>query len=239
MQGSNDYIFVSLYSGKIVIIKLTSLTSYTIIQNFNAHNDILRKIIELKDGRYASCSADKTIKIWKFINNELILDTTISTDKVSSIEEGENEIISTPILENGSIIFWNINTLEKIAQINGIACVFCWNILKKISNNTFIVGGARNIYLIKNHKLINSIQLGYQFEIYSVCYLKNQNILTGHFNGYITRWFINDDKLEIYGQKKVHDDRIRVISQINDDLILSGSCDTKIKRLKLRPDFYI
>ena len=239
MQGSNDYIFVSLYSGKIVIIKLTSLTSYTIIQNFNAHNDILRKIIELKDGRYASCSADKTIKIWKFINNELILDTTISTDKVSSIEEGENEIISTPILENGSIIFWNINTLEKIAQINGIACVFCWNILKKISNNTFIVGGARNIYLIKNHKLINSIQLGYQFEIYSVCYLNNQNILTGHFNRFISIWNFNDDKLVFLGQKKVHDDRVRVISQINDDLILSGSCDTKIKRLKLRPDFYI
>ena len=95
----------------------------------------------------------------------MILDTTISTDKVSSIEEGENEIISTPILENGSIIFWNINTLEKIAQINGIACVFCWNILKKISNNTFIVGGARNIYLIKDYKLIDNIKSSFIWEI--------------------------------------------------------------------------
>ena len=89
MQGSNDYIFISLYSGKIVIIKLTSFTSFIIIQNFNSHNDILRIIIELKDGRYASYSANKR----KFIDNGLILDSKINSDKVSSIEEGENEII--------------------------------------------------------------------------------------------------------------------------------------------------
>ena len=237
MQGSNDYIFASLYSGNISFFKLNPNNSHPNIQNINAHKDKVRKIIELKDGRYVSCSEDKTIKIWKFINNELILDKIIYDNNVinsfSSIEEvNENEIISTPINENGSILFWNINEGKIISQINGIACVFCWNLLKKISNNTFIVGGVREIYLIKDYKLIDRIQIELEREIYSICYLNNGNILTGHFNGFIQYWNFNNNKLEYNGKRKFHDNRIRVISQISDDLILSGSNDSKIQIIK-------
>ena len=238
MQANNDYIFASFYSGNISIIKLTSLTSYQIIQNINAHKEIVRKIIELKDGRFVSCSQDKTIKIWKFINDELIIDKIINVDySISSIEEvNENEIISTPVLENGlngSIIFWNINESKITHKIDGISCVFCWNILKKISNNTFIVGGERNIYLIKDYKLIDTINYinGFYNEIYSVCYLSNGSILTGHYNGFIKQWEIQDDKLKYIGEIKIHDTIIRVITQIN-DLIFSG-CHDKIIIIKI------
>ena len=133
IQGSNDYIFASIENGTISIFKLTSLTSYQNIQNIKAHNNHVRKIIELKDGRYVSCSYDKTIKIWKFNNNELILDKTLNQDnQISSIMElKENEIISTPN-GNSSIIFWNINELKIISQINQIECSYCWNIISKI-----------------------------------------------------------------------------------------------------------
>ena len=238
MQGSNDYIFASLYSGNISFFKLNPNNSNLNIQNIKAHKDIVRKIIELKDGRYVSCSEDKTIKIWKFINNNLILDRTINVDSlkkgVSSIEEvNENEIISTPINENGSILFWNINEGKIISQINDIACVFCWNLLKKISNNTFIVGGAREIYLIKDYKLIDRIQIGLQCEIYSICCLNNGNILTGHFNGFIKYWNINNNKLKYIDEKKFHQTSIRVINQINDNSILTGSDDITINLIKI------
>ena len=238
MQGSNDYIFASLYSGNISFFKLNTNNSHPNIQNINAHKDKVRKIIELKDGRYVSCSGDKTIKIWKFINNELISDKIIYDNNIinsfSSIEEvNENEIISTPINENGSIIFWNINEGKIISQINGIACVFCWNLLKKISNNTFIVGGAREIYLIKDYELIDRIQIELGCDIYSICYLNNGNILTGDKNGFIKYWNFNNHKLKFIKEKKFHDNRIRVISQISDDLILSGSYDKKIKIIKI------
>ena len=234
MQANNDYIFASFYSGNISIIKLTSLTSYQIIQNINAHKEIVRKIIELKDGRFVSCSQDKTIKIWKFINDELIIDKIINVDySISSIEEvNENEIISTPVLENGSIIFWDINECKITHKIDGFACVHCWNILKKISNNTFIVGGARNIYLIKNYQIINDVNLLLQCEVYSICYLNDGTILTGHFKGIIKQWDLKNDKLKYIGEKKIHDNRIRVISQIN-NLILSGSNDKTITTFKI------
>ena len=113
MQGSNDYIFASLYSGNISFFKLNPNNSHLNIQNIKAHKEIVRKIIELKDGRYVSCSDDKTIKIWKFNNNELKLNKTLNqNNEISSIIEfKENEIISIPE-GNSSIIFWNINELK-------------------------------------------------------------------------------------------------------------------------------
>ena len=57
----------------------------------------------------------------------------------------------------------------------------------------------------------------------SVCYLYDGSILTGHGNGYIKQWDLNNNELKLIGEKKVHDDEIRVISQLKNDLILSGS----------------
>ena len=232
IQGSNGYIFASLYSGTISIFKLTSLTSYQNIQNIKAHNNAVNKIIELKDGRYVSCSYDKTIKIWKFNNNELILDKTLNQDNsISSIMElKENEIISTPY-GNSSIIFWNINELKIISQINQIECRGVWNIISKLLNDIIIVGGTKYIYLINNYNLINKIEIN--SNCYSVCYLYDGSILTGHKNGYIKQWDLNNNELKLIGEKKVHDDRIRVISQLKNDLILSGSEDNKINIYKI------
>ena len=88
------------------------------------------------------------------------------------------------------------------------------------------------IYLIKDYELIDRIQIGLESEVYSICYLNNGNILTGHFNGFIQYWNFNNNKLEYNGKRKFHDNRIRVISQISDDLILSGSNDSKIQIIK-------
>ena len=61
------------------------------------------------------------------------------------MELKENEIISTPY-GNSSIIFWNINELKIISQINQIEC-YCWNIISKLLNDIIIVGGTKFIYL--------------------------------------------------------------------------------------------
>ena len=231
IQGNNGYIFASIGYGTITIIKLTSLTSYQIIQNFKPHNRDDNKIIELKDGRYVSCSDDKTIKIWKFNNNELILDKTLNQDNYISsiIELKENEIISIPD-GNSSIIFWNINELKIISQINQIECNYGWNNIKKLLNNIIIVGGKKFIYLINNYNLINKIEIN--SECYSICYVNDGSILTGHENGYIKQWDLNNNELKLIGEKKVHDYTIRVISQLKNDSILSG-CFKKINIYKI------
>ena len=231
-QSNNGYIFALISNGTISIFKLISLNSYQNIQNIKAHNYSVRKIIELKNGRYISCSFDKTIKIWKFNNNELLLDKIINQDNEISniIEIEENEIISIPN-GNSSIIFWNINQLKIISQINQIECTYCWNNLIKLLNKIIIVGGIKFIYLINNHNLIKKIEIN--SECYSICFLNDGSILTGHKNGYIKQWNLNNNELILSGEKKVHNKEIRVISQIKIDLILSGSNDEKINIYKI------
>ena len=70
-------------------------------------------------------------------------------------------------------------------------------------------------------------------DYYIVFYLYDGSILTGHENGYIKQWDLNNNKLKLIGEKKVHDNRIRVISQLKNDLILSGSIDRKINFYKI------
>ena len=60
-------------------------------------------------------------------------------------------------------------------------------------------------------------------DYYIVFYLYDGSILTGHENGYIKQWDLNNNELKLIGEKKVHDGEIRVISQLKNDLILSGS----------------
>ena len=81
MQSNEGYIFASLDSGSILIFKLISSNSYQLIENkknehikehIKEHDDRVTKIIQIKDGRFISCSNDKTIKIWKFLNEQLI-----------------------------------------------------------------------------------------------------------------------------------------------------------------------
>ena len=64
------------------------------------------------------------------------------------------------------------------------------------------------------------------------CYLYDWSILT-HENGYIKQWDLNNNEWKLIGEKKVHDDRIRVISQLKNDLILTGSEDKKINIYKI------
>ena len=61
MQSNEGYIFASLDSGSILIFKLISSNSYQLIQDIKGHNNRVTKIIQIKDGRFISCSNDKTI----------------------------------------------------------------------------------------------------------------------------------------------------------------------------------
>ena len=54
-------IYLYLYSVKISIFKLIPLNIYQNIQNIQVYNDFVKKIIEIKDGRYVSYLYDKTI----------------------------------------------------------------------------------------------------------------------------------------------------------------------------------
>ena len=80
------------------------------------------------------------------------------------------------------------------------------------------------IYLFQNYDLIKKIEIN--SGCYSICYLSNGNILTGHHNGNIKEWKLNNNELNCIGEKEgVHDDEINVICEIKNKFILSGALD--------------
>ena len=85
--------------------------------------------------------------------------------------------------------------------------------------------------MINNYNLINKIEIN--SECSSICYINDGSILTGHRNGNIKQWDLNSNKLKLIGEKKLHNERIRVISQLKNDLLLSGSSDKKINIYKI------
>ncbi len=234
MQSNEGYIFASLDSGSILIFKLLSSNSYQLIQEIKGHNARVTKIIQIKDGRFISCSNDKTIKIWNFLDEELILDKTLNEYKESGIssiiEFKENEIISTPY-KDGSIVFWSLQELKIIEKINNIKCDWDWNVIEKINEDSIIVGGRKSLYLIKNYKLVIDIKI--DSYCYCICYLSNGYILTGHKNGNIKEWKLISNKLKFIGEKKVHEKLISVIYEIKNNFLLSGSHDNKINFYKI------
>ena len=104
------------------------------------------------------------------------------------------------LLLYGSIIFWNINELKIISQINQIECTYYWNIISKLLNDIIIVGGKKFIFWIKNYNLINKVEIN--SDCYSVCYLYDRSILTRHYNGYIKQWDLNKNELKFIVEKK-------------------------------------
>ena len=252
IQSKTGNIIISLISGFILVIKLTS-TSYEIIQKINAHNQTLEKTIEIKDGRLISCSDDKKMKIWKYNNNQYILENILCLKmpmkeevyidqpglrccnffssceysdfyRIDNILELRNNIIvSTPNIE-GPIIFWNIKKFELICQIKDFYIDLLLH-LKKLSNKLFILGGVKYLYLFSSLKynLINKFEINTICR--SICCLPDGSILTGHKDGKMRQYSLINNELKFVGEKKYHNDWIIDIIQLKEDLIISSSDD--------------
>ena len=234
MQSNEGYIFASLDSSSILIFSIISSNSFQLIQDIKGHDDRVTKIIQIKDGRFISCSKDKTIKIWNFLNEQSQLDNSLNEYKESGIsiiiEFKENEIISTPY-KIGSIVFWSLQELKIIVKINNTKCDWDWNIIEKINEDRIIIGGRKSLYLIKNYKLV--IDINMDSNCYSICYLSNGDILTGHKNGNIKEWKLINNELKFIREKKVHDKLISIIYEIKNNFLLSGSQLKKLIFIKL------
>ncbi len=234
-QSSNGNILECCAGGLISIYELTSLYSYKCIQSFIAHDKGVGNIIEIKDGRFISCSDDKKIKIWKLKNNQLIFENIlveyIQNYFSNILEYEDNKIILSPI-KKGSIVFWDINNLKNLNEIEDIECYWSWNVMKKFSNDIIVVGGRNYIYLlsIKNQNLINKL------EIDSICCslfcLNDGTLLLGDYDGYLHQYIFKNNNLEEISKKKVHQSLILCINQLNNGIVLSGSYDKTINLYK-------
>ena len=140
MQTKNGNIIASLTWRFILVIKLTS-TSYEIIQIIKAHDETVKKTIEIKDGRLISCAKDKKMKIWKYNNNQYIFENMLclkkskkTIQKEAFLAEKAHLCCSCIWVPNKYSIFYSIDDILElknniiVSTPNGRGPIIFWNI---------------------------------------------------------------------------------------------------------------
>ena len=199
----------------------------------NAHDDSwIFKVITLPNNRIASCSADKTIKIWK--SNPPYSDTPIK------VLEGHRHYVFSllymkerDIMLSGSrddtLRLWNMSTYQCITVIEGVYCCFT-NSLYQIDKDRVIVGGVNSFSIVNIDKCIIENRIEDKSIGYVRCFLKlrdNKTILCGCKYGKFCFYDMNTKQYKITNNH--HHRIINDLLLIDDNTFLSCSTDTTIK----------
>ena len=186
----------------------------------------------MNNKKLVSCSHDQSFIVYLKDNNEYKMDYKISTNGAcyNVVQTKENEICYSETT-NEAICFFDLPERKNITKINNIST--CWlNSFKMISKNLLFVGGNNVITIINvnNHNVIRKIDAPNSGNIYTVCLLTENILLTGDGNKQIIQWKINEDNLILISKKEhTHEVDHDVILKIGNGLILSADDNGVIK----------
>ena len=125
------------------LIKVWKLSTVelTLIKEIKAHNDVMYKVIPLSKDRFASCSEDKTVKIWKDDDKYKLISTLKHDGYVYSIIQlkGKEELVSSYYVHGGNsqsgIAFWELERYKKTNVINGHYAYFSTRMIELPDGN--------------------------------------------------------------------------------------------------------
>ena len=207
---------------------------YEVLQILNYHSKGVCKIIELKNKNLVSCSYDCSIIFYLKDNNKYKKDYQISTDGTctSIIQTKDNEICYSENNDN-KICFFDLLGRKIKASISNISkdnYIREWFIM--IKKDLLLIPGSNQISIINvdQYKLVRKIDVQGSGNIYGVCMLNRNMILTGDSAKIIRQWKIEGDNLKMVSKKeRAHDYNINILLNIGNGFIASGSDDDSIK----------
>ena len=227
-------IFASCSSDNTIKLFNINGMKYAILQTLNYHSRPVNKIIKLKNKNLVSCSDDSSIIFYIKDNNEYKNDYQHSTDGscYSIIQTKDNEICYS-VANNNKICFFALLERKFKASISNINksnnCLECFIMITK---NLLLIHGHSQISFINTdqYNLIKKIDVQGSSDIYGVCMLNKNMILTGDNNRTISQWKIEGDNLILISKKEnSHDGCIYSLLNLGNGLIASGSRDATIK----------
>lgn len=122
----------------------------------NAHDNEIQKIITLSNNRFASCSRDNKIKIWKGTppyNSTPIKVLEGHTNYIISILYVKEKDLLVSASTDKTLRLWSISTYQCISIITDIS--ICWiNALYQIDSERVIVGAKDRFFIVNIEKRI-------------------------------------------------------------------------------------
>lgn len=210
--------------GKINIWNITDIKKQVCMATLKDHSLSVIKVIKVSDNKIASCSYDKTIKIWD----------VKKTRCINTIKEVEESIASILLLKDGRLVsagtekelkFWNLTTMKCDQVISKVKCSWA-NSLSQLEDGRVVVGyeDKIKIFNVQNYKLEKEIDTKSSW-ILSIIQLDNGSLILGNDN-LIMQWnVLTNQCIQVFEE---HQDVVRDIIKMN-NRIISCSDDNSIK----------
>ena len=155
-------------------ILIYSLITFDNVLTISCHNNIIWDFIQLSNGKFASCGADKNINIYNE-NLTSVKDCLKGHDySIRHILEFKPNLLIS-CCWGGKIIFWDLIENKNIYEYNCGNCVYD---MVKISENKLIVSiklSKIGIFDIENKKMIKINYIQNCSKIWSICLNNNKN----------------------------------------------------------------
>ncbi len=230
--------FIFSFISKVAIGDNTGLIqvyneNFELINSFQAHTNQIRRIKQspFNSNYVATCSWDKTVKIWDIsscwnANWSLIQTYTNHTDFVLGLEWINQDTIASGS-DDDTIQIWSIKMVQPKLTISSGDFVYS---LKLLSNGFHLAcglyNGNINIYDINNGNLISSLR-GHTTFINDLVQISDDLLASSSRDETVRIWNLttNATKFNLTG----HTSPVYGLKLISSDLMASGSWDSTIK----------
>ena len=256
---SNDNIIIcSLNNINIIKLSESDLGNYNIIQNLEGKNNSgnINKIKEIVEKNYLiSCDKNNIILFEKNTDTNLFFEKNYikTNSEVKCLEKINNNLIITVEPETQKLIFYSIDSLQKIYEINDIQSSFGRYVICYLEQyDSIFITGRFGIYLISSKNFEKKIffKVGewissINYDIKSNCLFcgtwikdsmyneKNYNLIIYEILNKNNENVIDTFKLrEISRKNNAHNHDIVVVQPSFDNGIITGSNDNTVKYWK-------
>ena len=227
IQLSSGILASCSFDNTIKLFKIKG-KEFEVLQILNYHTSWVFKIIELKNKTLVSCSRDFSIIFYIKDNLKYKKDYQISTNGICSniIQTKDNEI-GYYESDNNTIYFYDLLKRKVKASISNLSTM---NMIM-VTKDLLLITGENKISIINvNNYKLRIIDVHETDLIRGVCMLNQNMLLTGDNANIIRQWRIEDDNLILVSKKEnAHDNSIRVLLNLGNGHIASGSWDKTIK----------
>ena len=228
--SSTNTLISSGYDKQIKIWEIT-LKHYKLKQTLDGHSKCVYQVLTLTNDRFASCSQDKTIRIWEFGGNYSLKQTLYGhNDTITSIIQRKDKEILVSGSDDQNLIFWDLVKYKKVNMLQNVYCA-CQTSLYEFEEGILLVGGKGCVKVVNMDMGVVTGDIKDIFfrglKIFSVVSV-GKRIIIGSEDGRIAITELNAEKL-IMKMKDAHDDFISGMIVLKQRIIVSASFDKTIK----------
>ena len=253
-QNNKFTCFTQLSNGQIItantnrLIKVWELRNSVAINLYvmSKHTDVINKIIELSGNRFASCSNDKKIKIYRINDRDSTLGTIDDTHAIKSIIQISNRELLLSLGADSTLKFWSLNYYNLQSTLFNINAQYP-NSMIQVDPNRVMIGTANETIVVVNVSTIQ-IETRIKDELFSIdiigikSFLKldDTSLLIGCPNG--TFCLIDSTQCKILSKKekpsqgfssffneKIHIGNVVGLTKIGDNTFASAASNGEIK----------